>query len=297
MVNPLTVATEQRRFGAERLNLEPIAPLDNFQMHLDLTVTGKSPVSLTHALKNKYGLEFLLRIAIDATASNLANPSDSSTCDLHNMTRPEDNQYLQVIDSIGQSILELDEFKEVRLYLFGHYKKDEQQDKYAGKTIFSEYVTNVSIEKVKDSYKTEIENLKKDDLLGLQTDFCPFTERFCGDLVELELPTMYGILLIITDGILEESEMKSFIDLISSKADKGISIIIVGVGNADFKDMKKLDGDAGEDGLPTLMDSKGNRVKRDIVQFVQFGKGSHEESFKEEIFGELPKQIITALQK
>lgn len=42
-----------------------------------------------------------------------------------------------------------------------------------------------------------------------------------------------------------------------------LSIIIVGVGEADFDKMDVLDSD---DGL--LADSAGNRAKRDIVQFV-----------------------------
>ena len=43
-----------------------------------------------------------------------------------------------------------------------------------------------------------------------------------------------------------------------------MSIIIVGVGNADFTNMNKLDGDNG------LYSSNGKRAARDIVQFVPF---------------------------
>lgn len=44
-----------------------------------------------------------------------------------------------------------------------------------------------------------------------------------------------------------------------------LSIIIVGVGNADFTDMQILDGDDG-----VLRSPKGEPVLRDIVQFVPF---------------------------
>lgn len=44
-----------------------------------------------------------------------------------------------------------------------------------------------------------------------------------------------------------------------------MSIIIVGVGNADFTDMQILDGDDG-----ILRSPKGEPVLRDIVQFVPF---------------------------
>ncbi len=43
-----------------------------------------------------------------------------------------------------------------------------------------------------------------------------------------------------------------------------LSVIIVGVGNADFDNMVKLDGDSG------LYNSKGQKAQRDITQFVPF---------------------------
>jgi len=46
-----------------------------------------------------------------------------------------------------------------------------------------------------------------------------------------------------------------------------ISIIIVGVGNEDFKEMEILDGDGG-----FLVNSNGIEAKRDIVQFVEYSK-------------------------
>ena len=53
-------------------------------------------------------------------------------------------------------------------------------------------------------------------------------------------------------------------DLIVNASELPLSIIIVGVGNADFADMDELDGDHG------LYDSRGKKATRDIVQFVPF---------------------------
>lgn len=58
--------------------------------------------------------------------------------------------------------------------------------------------------------------------------------------------------------------MDQTVNLIYSKSDLPMSIIIVGVGNADFGNMNKLDGDNG------LFNSKGEKAPRDIVQFVPF---------------------------
>lgn len=58
--------------------------------------------------------------------------------------------------------------------------------------------------------------------------------------------------------------MEKTIDLICNSVNLPISIIIVGVGDADFSGMRKLDGDQG------LTNSYGVRASRDIVQFVPF---------------------------
>ena len=58
--------------------------------------------------------------------------------------------------------------------------------------------------------------------------------------------------------------MDATIDLIVDNVDVPISIIIVGVGAADFSNMVRLDGDNG------LFNTKGQKALRDIVQFVPF---------------------------
>ena len=75
----------------------------------------------------------------------------------------------------------------------------------------------------------------------------------------------YVILLIITDGII--NDMAQTIDAIVDATELPLSIIIVGVGDADFSAMDKLDADE----VP-LKSSQGVVMKRDIVQFVPFNK-------------------------
>ena len=58
--------------------------------------------------------------------------------------------------------------------------------------------------------------------------------------------------------------MDKTVDLIVQASNLPLSIIIVGVGNADFDNMNRLDGDNG------LYNSKGAMAARDIVQFVPF---------------------------
>ena len=52
---------------------------------------------------------------------------------------------------------------------------------------------------------------------------------------------MYYILLILTDGIIHD--MRQTIDAIIDSYKLPLSIIIIGVGGANFKDMEILDAD------------------------------------------------------
>jgi hypothetical protein len=73
----------------------------------------------------------------------------------------------------------------------------------------------------------------------------------------------YFVLLMLTDGIL--TDMNKTKEAIVYASDLPMSIIIVGVGGADFGDMQELDGDDG-----VLISPSGHPVKRDIVQFIPF---------------------------
>uniref|UniRef100_A0A8D2PZK5 Copine C-terminal domain-containing protein n=1 Tax=Zosterops lateralis melanops TaxID=1220523 RepID=A0A8D2PZK5_ZOSLA len=70
-----------------------------------------------------------------------------------------------------------------------------------------------------------------------------------------------------------------------------MSIIIVGVGNADFTDMQILDGDDG-----VLRSPKGEPVLRDIVQFVPFRefKNASPTALAKCVLAEVPKQVVDA---
>lgn len=76
-------------------------------------------------------------------------------------------------------------------------------------------------------------------------------------------PQQYFILLIITDGVISDMEETRHAVVQASKLP--MSIIIVGVGNADFAAMEFLDGDSR-----TLRSHTGEEAARDIVQFVPF---------------------------
>lgn len=100
----------------------------------------------------------------------------------------------------------------------------------------------------------------------------------------------YLVLLIITDGII--NDMDDTIANIVSAADYPMSIIIVGVGNADFSNMEVLDGDN------VRLCANGKAASRDIVQFVPINKFINQPQavLSSEILAEIPTQLLQYME-
>jgi hypothetical protein len=93
----------------------------------------------------------------------------------------------------------------------------------------------------------------------------------------------YTILLIVTDGaVTDPAATAACLNRISESP---LSVVIVGVGNANFSSMRFLDD----------CNRPGNR---DIVQFVQFNQHSHNsQSLTSETLREIPDQLTQYFQK
>ncbi|KAB2089521.1 hypothetical protein ES319_A03G067300v1 [Gossypium barbadense] len=102
----------------------------------------------------------------------------------------------------------------------------------------------------------------------------------------------YFVLLIITDGVI--TDLQETKDALVKASDLPLSILIVGVGGADFKEMEILDADKGE----RLESTTGCIASRDIVQFVPFRDvQSGEISMVGALLAELPTQFLTYMRR
>ena len=92
--------------------------------------------------------------------------------------------------------------------------------------------------------------------------------------------------MILTDGII--NDMEDTIDTIVKASDQPLSIIIVGVGDADFDQMDALDGD-----VTPLFSNRLNKYRnRDIVQFVPFRDLQADPvRLAKAVLAEVPKQM------
>lgn len=118
------------------------------------------------------------------------------------------------------------------------------------------------------------------------TFFAPIINKVINDIKIQNDPKEYQILMILTDGVIQDTE--NTIDSLVEGSFYPLSIIIIGIGDRDFSKMVKLDGDE----IP-LISSKGIKRQRDLVQFVPFNKYEGDEAkLAYEVLEEIPRQII-----
>eukprot|EP00238_Polyblepharides_amylifera_P014822 CAMPEP_0196575026 /NCGR_PEP_ID=MMETSP1081-20130531/4603_1 /TAXON_ID=36882 /ORGANISM="Pyramimonas amylifera, Strain CCMP720" /LENGTH=147 /DNA_ID=CAMNT_0041893207 /DNA_START=305 /DNA_END=748 /DNA_ORIENTATION=- len=99
----------------------------------------------------------------------------------------------------------------------------------------------------------------------------------------------YTILLIITDGAI--MDLPATISEIVKATELPLSIVIIGVGNADFSTMEMLDGDRNS----LTCEETGITAQRDIVQFVEFQKYTGLSSGPRlacDVLAEIPDQVV-----
>ena len=93
----------------------------------------------------------------------------------------------------------------------------------------------------------------------------------------------------LTDGIIEDSD--DTIDALIEASFLPISVIIIGIGNADFTNMNILDADDA----PLSNDKQ--KSSRDLVQFVPFNNYRNDPiKLAEEVLEEIPRQIVEYYQ-
>ncbi|KAH8942030.1 hypothetical protein BDL97_14G077100 [Sphagnum fallax] len=95
----------------------------------------------------------------------------------------------------------------------------------------------------------------------------------------------YFVLLIITDGVI--TDLQQTIIAIINAAELPLSLLIVGVGGADFTEMETLDADKKR-----LSGPDGRVAARDIVQFMPMRNVAHGASIARSLLAELPGQLL-----
>ncbi|KAG9139542.1 hypothetical protein Leryth_019249 [Lithospermum erythrorhizon] len=231
------------------------------------------------------GFELNFMVAVDFTASN-GNPRSPDS--LHYIDPSGRlNAYQQAIMQVGEVIQFYDSDRQFPAWGFGGRT-------YTGSVShcfnLSPTVSEVQgVEGIMSCYAAALHNIT----LAGPTLFGPVITKaaeIAGHALT-QSHAKYYVLLIITDGVV--TDLQETADAIVKASDLPLSILIVGVGGADFKQMEFLDADNGK----RLESSLGRVATRDIVQFVPMREvHGGQVSVVQSLLEELPSQFLTYMR-
>uniref|UniRef100_A0A8C7TLK1 Copine VII n=1 Tax=Oncorhynchus mykiss TaxID=8022 RepID=A0A8C7TLK1_ONCMY len=230
------------------------------------------------------GCQIHFTVAIDFTASN-GDPRNS--CSLHYINPYQPNEYLKALIAVGEICQDYDSDKRFSALGFGARIPPNYEVSHDFAINFNpEDDECEEIQGVVEAYQN---CLPKIQLYG-PTNVSPIISRIAklsAGEETIKDASRYHILLILTDGVV--TDMADTREAIVRASYQPLSIIIVGVGNADFTDMQILDGDDG-----VLRSPKGEPVLRDIVQFVPFRdfKTASPAALAKCVLAEVPNQVV-----
>jgi len=225
------------------------------------------------------GLQLNLITAIDFTASN-RDPRDPNSLHFLNPSYP--NQYESCIWSIGGVVCPYDTDQLFPVFGFGG-KINGVLSHCFPLTLDNTNPNVQGLQGIVASYRNSLSLIQ----LSGPTCFMPIIRSATQvSIASFQESHTYSILLIITDGVI--NDMTETIDAIVDATNAPLSIIIVGVGNADFSLMDQLDADDAP-----LKSSSGVIMKRDIVQFVPYNQfsSSSPQALAAAVLEEVPRQV------
>ncbi|MCJ8741416.1 hypothetical protein PDJAM_G00070350 [Pangasius djambal] len=236
------------------------------------------------------GTQLNFTVAIDFTASN-GNPSQPTS--LHYMSPYQMNAYAMALKAVGEIIQDYDSDRLFPAYGFGAKIPPDGNISHAFPlNTDCENANCVGIEGVLEAY---YECLRTVQLYG-PTNFAPVISQVAQAAAGVTDGSQYFVLLMITDGVI--SDMVQTKEAVVNASSLPMSIIIVGVGPAEFDAMEELDGDE------VRVSSRGRVAERDIVQFVPFRdyidrSGNQVLSMArlaKDVLAEIPEQLLSYMK-
>eukprot|EP00004_Rigifila_ramosa_P020703 TRINITY_DN540_c0_g1_i1.p1 TRINITY_DN540_c0_g1~~TRINITY_DN540_c0_g1_i1.p1 ORF type:complete len:566 (-),score=171.68 TRINITY_DN540_c0_g1_i1:15-1691(-) len=228
------------------------------------------------------GFELSLVFAIDFTASN-GHPANPQSLHFRPQTHP--NDYQTAIMGIGNIVGAYDSDKNFPALGFGARLAPGAPASHC--FFMNMNPSNPEVNGIQGVLDVYAQSISTFELYG-PTNFAPvirWVSQVAANVQAQKIPRYY-VLLIITDG--EINDMYETIEAIVYASRLPMSIIIVGVGPAEFTNMKLLDSDDG------MLRAGDVYAERDIVQFVPLREmaGKTPEAVAEVTLAELPRQFL-----
>ena len=227
------------------------------------------------------GVRIGLSIGIDFTGSN-GHPLDEGT--LHCLKGKKPSDYERAIKACGNIVAYYDYDQLFPVFGFGAIINS-SPIKEASMCFNLNFEQNPDIYTVENIVKAYHDCIQKEKLtFAGPTEFAPIINQVISKIRNNLLE--YHILMILTDGVIDD--LQETIDALVEGSFLPLSVIIIGIGDADFKKMEILDGDD----VP-LISSTGKKRMRDLVQFVPFSRFENDENkLSMEVLEEIPRQIV-----
>ena len=224
----------------------------------------------------KAGVKIALSIGIDFSKSNKKN-------DLHSLNGS--NNYEKAINACANIVGFYDNDQLFPVFGFGAKIKNSKSKKISH-CFNLNFEENPDINGVDEIIRIYRECIEKEKLIfSGPTKFTPLINEVISRINKDDLYE-YHILLILTDGVI--NDLDSTKDILVEASFLPLSVIIVGIGDADFSKMVVLDGDE-----EPLVNTKGEKRARDLVQFVPFSKYENDEKkLAMEVLAEIPRQLV-----
>uniref|UniRef100_A0A8B9JBA3 Copine 8 n=1 Tax=Astyanax mexicanus TaxID=7994 RepID=A0A8B9JBA3_ASTMX len=224
-------------------------------------------------------LSFL--VDIDVTFLDYIKGNPAQPTSLHYMSPYQLNAYAMALKAVGEIIQDYDSDKMFPALGFGAKLPPDGRVSHE----FALFILFMLIRLVEIHYQQEKCNVIYNSIYSI-----------VGYAASVKDGSQYFVLLIITDGVI--SDMAQTKESIVNASCLPMSIIIVGVGPAEFDAMVELDGDE------VRISSRGRYAERDIVQFVPFRDyidrtGNHILSMArlaKDVLAEIPDQFLSYMK-
>merc|ERR1712038_1637857 len=229
---------------------EPSAPaVPAFQAPIPFTPPPPAPPTFLNYING--GCEMQLCFAIDFTGSN-GDPRKPGTLHYLSPDGRSMNDYEKAISSIGSILADYDSDKKFPVWGFGaKYSGQVYHLFQCGAAAEVEGIQGV-LDAYHQTFKSGLVMSSPTVITEVLTTAAAFA-RSAQDQAQQQGKQKYSTLLIVTDGAV--SDVRATVESLSNISDAPMSVIIVGVGPADFSAMEFLD------------DVAETSQKPDVIQF------------------------------
>ena len=271
----------------------PLSDLVNKETRIELKQNISAIIKL-NSIKNysfldylRGGMEINLTVAIDYTASN-GSPKNKNS---YHFLGAKKTVYEEAIKACGEIVGHYDNDQKFPAFGFGGKFYGNSQVSYCFP--LNGNPNDPEIETIDGILKAYREVLNNSELYG--PTYFHYIIDYLNETVKKEIEgynfKIYNILMILTDGIIDD--MEETINSLVEASYLPISVIIIGIGDADFTNMDRLDADE-----EVLYDENERIADRDLVQFVPFIKFKNDgEKLAEQVLEEIPRQIVEFFSK